>query len=217
MPIFPAMTILVKLTESQMLPVSYRVLNVDHIPAAVAWFFLFLCIPLWFAIYIYLDSVMPNTYGVQKHPCFCIRKEDKRRKTYEQNDVEDQESQEIQANHEKIFNSEDPILFENLTKTFGEFTAVNKLKFSIKEGEIFAFLGHNGAGKTTAIYMLTGMLKASSGDAYVYGNSINKGIDKVQRNLGLCQQFDVLFDNLTVKEHLKFVCEIKDIPLMDIE
>ena len=91
------------------------------------------------------------------------------------------------------------------------------MKFSIKEGEIFAFLGHNGAGKTTAIYMLTGMLKSSSGDAYVYGNSINKGIDKVQRNLGLCQQFDVLFDNLTVKEHLKFVCEIKDIPLADIE
>jgi hypothetical protein len=92
MPIFPAMTILVKLTESQLLPVTYRVLNVDHIPAAVAWIFLFLCIPLWFAIYIYLDSVMPNTYGVQKHPCFCIRKEDKRRNTYEPNDVEDQES-----------------------------------------------------------------------------------------------------------------------------
>ena len=86
------MTILVKLTESQLLPVTHRVLNVDHISATVAWISLYLCIPLWFAIYIYLDSVMPNTYGVQKHPCFCIRKEDKKRNSYEPNDVEDQES-----------------------------------------------------------------------------------------------------------------------------
>jgi len=60
------------------------------------------------------------------------------------------------------------------------------LNFSIKEGEIFTLLGHNGAGKTTAIYMLTGVLEASSGDAIVYGNSINDDIDKVQVNLGLC-------------------------------
>ena len=73
---------------------------------------------------------------------------------------------------------------------------------SIKKGEIFTILGHNGAGKTTAIYMLTGVLKATSGDATVYGQSISKDMDQVQQNLGLCQQFDVLFENLTVVEHL---------------
>jgi len=61
--------------------------------------------------------------------------------------------------------------------------------------------------------MLTGMLKASSGDASIYGYSINKHSQMIQKNLGLCQQFDVLFELLTVQEHLKLVCELKDMPL----
>jgi len=67
-----------------------------------------------------------------------------------------------------------------LTKEFGSFTAVNKLKLSIKRDEIFTILGHNGAGKTTAIYMITGMLKPSGGTALVYGYDINNDIDMVQ-------------------------------------
>jgi len=67
-----------------------------------------------------------------------------------------------------------------LTKKFGDFTAVSKLKFSIKKNEIFTILGHNGAGKTTAIYMLTGMHKPSGGNAHVYGHDINNNIDLVQ-------------------------------------
>lgn len=102
----------------------------------------------------------------------------------------------------KIYNSQDPVLLNDLTKKFGSLTAVNKLSFSIKEGEIFTILGHNGAGKTTAIFMLTGMLTPSSGDATIYGNKLSSDIDSVQQNLGLCQQFDVLFDILTVEEHL---------------
>lgn len=103
-------------------------------------------------------------------------------------------------------------MLDCLTKKFGDFKAVNELSFSIKEGEIFTILGHNGAGKTTAIFMLTGMLTPSSGDATVYGNKLSNNIDAVQQNLGLCQQFDVLFDKLTVKEHLQLVCELKNIP-----
>ena len=89
--------------------------------------------------------------------------------------------------------------------------------FFIKEGEIFTLLGHNGAGKTTAISMLSGMLQASSGDAFVYRNSIKLKIEKVQLNLGLCQQFDVLFEELSVNEHLEFVCELKDYPKEQIK
>jgi ATP-binding cassette subfamily A (ABC1) protein 3 len=81
---------------------------------------------------------------------------------------------------------DDPILLQGITKKFGDFTAVKNLSFSIKEGEIFTFLGHNGAGKTTTIYMMTGMLSASQGDASIYGYSVNKSVDQVQRNLGLC-------------------------------
>ena len=79
-----------------------------------------------------------------------------------------------------------------MTKKFGDHKAVNNLTLSIRENEVFTFLGHNGAGKTTAIYMLTGMLKTSSGDAELYGNSVSTEIDEVRQSLGLCQQFDVL-------------------------
>jgi len=74
---------------------------------------------------------------------------------------------------DKIFDEGDPIRLEQLTKKFGSFTAVNELTFSIKKDEIFTILGHNGAGKTTAIYMLTGMLKPTSGNASVYGYNIS--------------------------------------------
>lgn len=60
-----------------------------------------------------------------------------------------------------------------MTKKFGDQIAVKNLKMSIKQGEIFTILGHNGAGKTTAIYMLTGVLSPTSGDAIIYGNKIS--------------------------------------------
>lgn len=72
----------------------------------------------------------------------------------------------------KIVNKNDDILIKNLTKKFGNFTAVDNFSVSIKQDEIFTILGHNGAGKTTAIYMLTGLLKPTYGDAVLYGESI---------------------------------------------
>ena len=65
--------------------------------------------------------------------------------------------------------------------------------------------------------MLTGVLSASGGDAVVYGDSIKTNIDLVQQKLGLCQQFDVLVDNMTVEEHLRLVCELKNLPPADVE
>lgn len=72
-------------------------------------------------------------------------------------------------------------------------------------------MGHNGAGKTTLINMLTGMITPSGGDATIYDHSLIKDIDKVRKSLGLCQQFDVLFEELTVRQHLKLACDLKDI------
>jgi ATP-binding cassette subfamily A (ABC1) protein 3 len=77
-------------------------------------------------------------------------------------------------------------------------------------------LGHNGAGKTTAINLLTGMLRATSGDALIFGRSLQNSIDAVRQRMGLCQQFDVLFDDLTIEEHLKLVCDLKCMPVEDI-
>jgi len=68
----------------------------------------------------------------------------------------------------------------DLTKKFGTFNAVDELTLSIKENEVFCLLGHNGAGKTTVINMITGILKPSSGTAFIYGNNLVKDIDAVR-------------------------------------
>lgn len=73
-----------------------------------------------------------------------------------------------------------------MTKKFDNFTAVDHITFSIKEGEVFSILGHNGAGKTTLINMLTGMFGCTSGEAQIYGRSMKNEMDFVQRDIGLC-------------------------------
>jgi ATP-binding cassette, subfamily A (ABC1), member 3 len=106
---------------------------------------------------------------------------------------------------------------ENLTKKFGNFNAVSGLNLTAKKGEVLALLGHNGAGKTTTINMITGMLSPTEGDVFVEGQSIVGDVSKVRENLGLCQQHDVLYERLTVKEHLNMVCHIKSVPYDKIE
>ena len=92
---------------------------------------------------------------------------------------------------------------------FGGFKAVDRLSLSIQENEIMAILGHNGAGKTTAIYMLTGMLQMSSGNAFVNNHSVKTEIEEVRKNIGLCQQLDVLYDNISLRNHLKMTMRIR--------
>lgn len=92
---------------------------------------------------------------------------------------------------------------------FGEFRAVDEMTLSVKNDEIIALLGHNGAGKTTAIYMLTGMLMPSGGDAVINGNSIKRDTDAVRSSIGLCQQHDVLYDLVSVEEHLRLTMRIR--------
>lgn len=100
---------------------------------------------------------------------------------------------------------------------FGDLKAVDSLSLSIKKDEIIALLGHNGAGKTTAIYMLTGMLMPTKGDAVLNGNSIVKDTDAVRRQLGLCQQHDVLYDQISVEEHLRLVMRIRTNKVDEVE
>jgi ATP-binding cassette subfamily A (ABC1) protein 3 len=92
---------------------------------------------------------------------------------------------------------------------FGNFKAVDSLSLSVRRNEIMAVLGHNGAGKTTAIYMLTGMLHMSEGEALINGRSVKHNIEEVRQNIGLCQQLDVLFNDLSVREHLVLTYRIR--------
>mmetsp|Transcript_43481 Transcript_43481/g.48976 ORF Transcript_43481/g.48976 Transcript_43481/m.48976 type:complete len:2055 (-) Transcript_43481:245-6409(-) len=97
----------------------------------------------------------------------------------------------------------------NLTKVFGEKTAVNELKMNLYSGQITALLGHNGAGKTTTISMLTGMLEPTSGYATIAGKDIRSDMDGIRQGIGICLQHDCLFPELTVREHVAFFARVK--------
>ncbi|MGA2623396.1 MAG: ABC transporter ATP-binding protein [Bacteroidota bacterium] len=93
---------------------------------------------------------------------------------------------------------------ENLTKQFGAFVAVDKVSFSVKQGEIFGFLGANGAGKSTTIRMLCAILQSTSGSARVGGYDINTEPEKVKANIGYMSQRFSLYEDLTVDENINF-------------
>ncbi len=93
---------------------------------------------------------------------------------------------------------------ENLTKMFGDFTAVNAITFEVKKGEIFGFLGANGAGKTTAMKMLIGISKPTSGNAKVAGFDVFTHAEDIKKNIGYMSQKFALYDDLTVKENITF-------------
>ena len=92
----------------------------------------------------------------------------------------------------------------NLNKTFGNFVAVNDVSFNVKAGEIFGFLGANGAGKSTTIKMLCGLLEPTSGDALVSGYSVKSQSDLVKQNIGYMSQRFSLYNDLSVEENIKF-------------
>jgi ABC-2 type transport system ATP-binding protein len=96
------------------------------------------------------------------------------------------------------------IKVENLTKKFGNFTAVDRISFDVKKGEIFGFLGANGAGKTTAIKMLIGISTPSSGKANVAGFNVYSNPNDIKKNIGYMSQKFALYNDLTVKENINF-------------
>lgn len=96
------------------------------------------------------------------------------------------------------------ISVEGLTKKFGDFTAVNAISFTVEKGEIFGFLGANGAGKTTAIRMLTGLSKPTSGTGTVAGYDVLRESEKIKKRIGYMSQKFSLYNDLTVKENIRF-------------
>lgn len=95
-----------------------------------------------------------------------------------------------------------------LTKRFGDFTAVDAISFEVHKGEIFGFLGANGAGKTTAMRMLSGLSLPTSGKATVAGFDVYKQTEKIKKNIGYMSQKFSLYEDLTVKENIRFYAGI---------
>ncbi len=91
----------------------------------------------------------------------------------------------------------------DLTRKFGSFTAVDAISFSVGRGEVFGFLGANGAGKTTAIRMLIGLLAPTSGQARVAGFDVYKETEQIRRSIGYMSQRFSLYEDLTVRENIQ--------------
>jgi ABC-2 type transport system ATP-binding protein len=93
---------------------------------------------------------------------------------------------------------------DNLTKMFGTFTAVDNISFEVKKGEIFGFLGANGAGKTTAIKMLIGLSRPTSGTASVAGFDVYRQTEQIKKNIGYMSQKFSLYEDLSVRQNIRF-------------
>ncbi|XP_007428699.1 ATP-binding cassette sub-family A member 1 [Python bivittatus] len=103
------------------------------------------------------------------------------------------------------------VSIENLVKVYceGKKPAIDGLTLNFYEGQITSFLGHNGAGKTTTMSILTGLFPPTSGTAFILGKDIRSELSTIRKNLGVCPQHNVLFDELTVEEHIWFYARLK--------
>ena len=105
----------------------------------------------------------------------------------------------------------------DFTKKFGSFTAVDNISFNVEKGEIFGFLGANGAGKTTAMKMLTGLLMPTSGEANVAGFDVWKQANQIKKNIGYMSQKFSLYNDLTIMENIELFGGIYDMSMAEIK
>eukprot|EP01128_Nolandella_sp_AFSM9_P010418 TRINITY_DN7197_c0_g1_i1.p1 TRINITY_DN7197_c0_g1~~TRINITY_DN7197_c0_g1_i1.p1 ORF type:complete len:1837 (-),score=357.54 TRINITY_DN7197_c0_g1_i1:66-5192(-) len=185
-----------------------------------------LCTVCYLVLFLYLDAVLPREYGIPKHPLFFIDAISSWFKS-DNSGVADIETtpllqstggedsdvarmrQAIQSG--KFSLSDNPLVTAALHKKYGDKVAVESLYLKVPKSSCFGLLGENGAGKTTTISMLTGLFPPTSGAAFVGGYSIVNDIDNVHKIMGLCPQFDILWEDLTCKEHLLFYGRLKGV------
>ncbi|XP_047223624.1 retinal-specific phospholipid-transporting ATPase ABCA4 isoform X2 [Girardinichthys multiradiatus] len=145
-----------------------------------------------------------------------LERERKLLKQQEQNPNQEEDDQKA-GNEDQLFFEPDPVNLvlgveiQDLVKVFQGRSrpAVNCLNISFYEGQITSFLGHNGAGKTTTLSILTGLYPPTSGTAYINGRDVTTDIDIIRTTMGMCPQYNILFNHLTVEEHILFYSLLK--------
>eukprot|EP00854_Cymbomonas_tetramitiformis_P016475 gene16475-19556_t len=177
----------------------------------------------------YFDKVLPSEYGTQLPWYFPFTKEYWQGEAHVHKDEkqpllrgssgsesEDPNFETVSASLTEQIATNKGVSIRKLRKVFkttGEDrVAVECLDLDMYEGQVLALLGHNGAGKSTTITMLTGLFSPSSGGAQVYGKSISNNMREIRKMLGVCPQHDILFEDLTVREHLEVFAIIKNVP-----
>ncbi|VCX39993.1 unnamed protein product, partial [Gulo gulo] len=166
----------------------------------------------------YIEAVFPGEYGVPKPWNFFLL----RSHWFGETPEEKKETRQFyETNESKYFEAEPTdlvagIQIKHLCKEFRvqntTKTAIKDLSLNLYVGQITVLLGHNGAGKSTTLSILSGLYPATSGEAYINGYDISQQMVQIRKSLGLCPQQNLLFNYLTVSEHLYFYCVVKGIP-----
>ncbi|XP_055882496.1 phospholipid-transporting ATPase ABCA3-like isoform X1 [Biomphalaria glabrata] len=180
----------------------------DNLSLLACMFMLLVDSGIHFMICWYLDNVRPGELGIPKPFYFCFTK------SYWFAEKVPTESFDRNMNLNPKYFEREPLLnpgiqIFDLRKTFGVNVAVKGTSLNMYEGQITVLLGHNGAGKTTTMSMLTGFIPPTSGTAIINGYDIRKDIVGVRKSLGVCLQHNILFDIMTVREHLTFFVKLK--------
>ncbi|XP_023310224.1 ATP-binding cassette sub-family A member 3-like [Anoplophora glabripennis] len=193
----------------------------DSLSLGLIWIMLIIDSLIYMFIAIYVETVFPGEYGVSKPWYFLCMADYWRSSTIYKQDSETSFFGNP-ANVGEFFEREPfhlrtGIQITNLRKVFRRKAAVEDLSLNLYEDQITVLLGHNGAGKTTTMSMLTGMITPTSGTAKVNGFDIRTEMDGVRQSLGLCPQHNIIFDQLTVEEHLYFFSKLKGLHKSEIK
>ncbi|KAM6034462.1 phospholipid-transporting ATPase ABCA1 isoform 3-T5 [Chlamydotis macqueenii] len=164
----------------------------------------------------YIESVFPGQYGIPRPWYFPFTKS-----YWFGEEPQDRQHPHLdQKGPSEVCKEEEPmhlslgVSIQNLVKVYrdGKKVAVDGLTLNFYEGQITSFLGHNGAGKTTTMSILTGLFPPTLGTAFILGKDIRSELSTIRQNLGVCPQHNVLFDLLTVEEHIWFYARLKGLP-----
>ena len=210
--------------------------NNSSLTVSFGMFMLVVDTVLYLSLAIYLNQIIPGNGGTTKACCYCLKKcgksnispsnggnggkysgADEENPVHYNNDVV-QPADEIATGHGV------GVSIKNLQKHFpatvsgGEkVKAVDGLSLDMYDGQVTSLLGHNGAGKTTTMSLLTGMLDVTGGDADIYGLSLSHDLDEIRTMVGICTQHNLLWDELTVLEHLQLFGAIRGTSERDID
>ncbi|XP_058456303.1 phospholipid-transporting ATPase ABCA3-like isoform X2 [Malaya genurostris] len=189
----------------------------DQLTVAHIMFMLLMDALFYLLVALYVEQIAPGQFGIPRKWNF-IFTIDFWRSSVAYNRQQDTMDRESLSNHRNNNAEVEPtgqfagIKILGLTKTFkGSKVAVRELTLNLYEDQISVLLGHNGAGKTTTMSILTGMFPPTSGTAFVNGFDIRHNMKNARNSLGLCPQHNILFDELTVGEHIRFFSKLKGV------
>lgn len=214
---------LISFLEGQGIGAKWSNLGMDAVPADNVTLgeivLLMLTSVLIYAVLLwYLDNVWPFQYGIPKHPLFFLLKSYWYTELDHDSELEGVSGQE-DNDIDSVFEPPPPdahttIALSHVTKKFRGTNkkAVDDLSLEIFDGQLTVLLGHNGAGKTTTMNMITGLFPPTRGQVHINGYNIQTQTKKARESFGLCPQHNVLFDEMTVEEHLYFFYSLKESP-----